>query len=154
MPRPVSRFVEVANERVVGALFFVAMAVASGQGPSWQTVATVGGGIVMAGGGWVIVDRLAQQAERDRNQDQALKDALKENREALKEAFQDVRDLSSSAVNRAGEAISAGLELKSSVGDLKASVAELRSEIAKEREKREAKEAREYEELRQQKAKR
>lgn len=148
MPRIVSRILEVANERVAGALFVFAMAIANGQGPSWQAVAAVGGGIVMAGGGWVITDRLAQQADRDRKQDEALKEALKENRDALKESVQQMRDLSASAVTRAGEAITSGISLKNSVDTLQKGVSELSQQIQDEREKREAREQKELEELR------
>jgi len=148
MPRIVSRLFEIANERVAGALFVFAMALANGGGPSWQAVATVGGAVVMAGGGWVITDRLAQQEERDRKQDEALKETLKENREALKESVQQMRDLSASAVTRAGEAISSGLALKTSVDILQRGVSELSEQIKDERAKREAREQKELDELR------
>lgn len=86
MPRIVSRLLEIANERVAGALFVFAMAMSAGQGPSWQAVATVGGGIVVAGGGWVINRQIDQQTERDRKQDQereALRADFKESLSAI-----------------------------------------------------------------------
>lgn len=147
MPRTVRRFLEVANEHVAAAVFFIAMSVAHTPGPSWQTVATVGGALVMAGGGWAITNQLAKQDERDRKQDEALKETLKENREALKDSVQQMRDLSASAVTRAGEAITSGLVLKNSVETLQKSVSELSDQIKDERVRREEREKKELEEL-------
>lgn len=148
MPRTVTRLFEVANERLVGALFFVAMAVASVQGPTWPVIAKYGISAAVGIGAWTLKERLDQQDKRDDAQDVALKEAVREILAQSKEDKQQVRDLSASAVTRAGEAITAGLELKSAVSDLKAAVAELKDQVREERIKRETREQKELDELR------
>lgn len=148
MPRTVRRFIEVVNEHAVYAVLFLAMAAQSVQGPTWPTVAKVAGGAAVGIGAWTLKERLDQQEKIDSEQNAALKEALRDNREALDrfganndKAMQQVRDLSSSAVNRAGEAISASLELGKAVNDLK-------DELKNERQKREFREQQELDELR------
>lgn len=148
MPRAVSRWVEVANERVVGALFFVAMAAASVQGPTWQSIATGGGAIVVGISGWAITDRLSQQTERDRKQDLEMKEALAqivashEKASAKQEAnVLRLTDSVESIANKTHDTAIKSLELGMVVKELQDSVSAMRAKL-------DAREQRELEELR------
>lgn len=148
MPRAVSRFLEVANERVVGALFFVAMAATSVQGPTWQSIATGGGAIVVGVSGWVITDRLSQQSDRDRQQDAAMKEALSqivashEKATAKQEAnVQRLTDSVEAIANKTHDTAIKSLELGMVVKELQDSVSAMRAKL-------DAREQRELEELR------
>ncbi len=154
MPRAVSRFFEVANERLVSVLFFVAMAATSVQGPTWQSIATGGGAIVVGISGWAVTDRLSQQAERDRQQDVAMKEALAQivasHEKATAKQEMNVQRLTDSVeaiANKTHDTAIKSLELGMVVKELQDSVASMRAKL-------DARDQREFEELRKEREKR
>lgn len=142
------RFLELANEQLVSIVLFVGMAVASSGGPTWQSIATGGGAIVVGISGWAITDRLSQQADRDRQQDVAMKEALSqivtshEKATAKQEAnVQRLTDSVSAIANKTHDTAIKSLELGMVVKDLQDSVQAMRAKM-------DAREQREIEELR------
>lgn len=148
MPRTVRRFLDLANEQLVAAFLFVGMAVASTGGPTWQSLATGGGAIVIGISGWAITDRLSQQAERDHQQDVAMKEALtqivasQEKASAKQEAnVQRLADSLESISNKTHDTAIKSLELGMVVKEMQDSVASVRAKV-------DARDQREVEELR------
>ncbi len=148
MPRTVRRFLELANEHAVAAVMFVGMAVAGASGPTWQSIATGGGAIVVGISGWAITDRLSQQAERDRQQDAAMKEALTqivashEKATAKQESnVQRLTDSVESIANKTHDTAIKSLELGMVVKELQDRVASMNAKM-------DARDQREIEELR------
>lgn len=148
MPRTVRRLLELVNEQAVAAVLFVGMAVTGASGPTWQSIATGGGAIVVGISGWAITDRLSQQAERDRKQDIEMKEALAqivashEKATAKQEAnVLRLTDSVESIANKTHDTAIKSLELGMVVKELQDSVAAMRAKL-------DAREQREIEDLR------
>lgn len=148
------RLIEILNHRVLLWILAFPLAMTSTGGGlgnvqlSWQAVATYATSGIVVLGGYAIHDRLEQQADRDRKQDETFQEQLRTQNEAHEKALSQIVTASSHNSDLIGSLSGRALELATIVTALQVNQKGLQDSVARQDAQREADLRHELDELR------